>query len=90
MEAIARGFGIPVERVHLAASRSLARYKDDGTPLATNLRELPIDVLLTEIRRRVVGGPSDDVEPPTDLARIKGHVKQLSVEQANQGQKKRG
>lgn len=63
MERIAHGFGIPVERVRLAAARSLARYEDDGAPLATDLRGMSIDVLLTEIRRRVVAASVDGSEP---------------------------
>lgn len=52
MEGIARGFGVPVERVRTAAARSLAGYTDDGSALTPNLQDVHIDVLLNEVRRR--------------------------------------
>lgn len=54
MQALADGFGIPVERVRTAAARSLRGYDDDGTPLGADLSEVSVDVLLTEIRRRLL------------------------------------
>ena len=56
LEGIARGFGISVERVRVAAARSLRGYEDDDTPIVTDLREVSTDALLHEIRRRVAGG----------------------------------
>ncbi|MDV7194656.1 helix-turn-helix domain-containing protein [Mycolicibacterium fortuitum] len=53
MEGIAKGFGVPVERVRTAAARSLAGYSDDGSALTLSLQDVHIDVLLNEIRRRV-------------------------------------
>lgn len=58
MEAIAKGFGIPVDRVRTAASRALRGYEDDGAPLSNDLSEVSDDVLLTEIRRRFEEAPS--------------------------------
>lgn len=71
LKGIARGFGIPAERVRIAAARSLARYEDDGTPIATDLSEVDIDVLLAEVRRRVVGGSASGgtAEPPLSRGR---------------------
>lgn len=59
MEKIASGFGIPVERVRTAAARSLRGYEDDGAPLVADLTQVPIEVLLNEIRRRVTDGPQE-------------------------------
>jgi transcriptional regulator with XRE-family HTH domain len=58
LEGIARGFGIPADRVRTAAARSLVGYVDDGHPIATDVRDVPTDVLLEELRRRT------DPEPP--------------------------
>ncbi|WP_155770045.1 helix-turn-helix domain-containing protein [Mycobacterium asiaticum] len=52
LEAIADGFGIPVDRVRTAAARSLVGYTDDGRPVATDLEAVPTDVLIEELRRR--------------------------------------
>ncbi|OFB37932.1 hypothetical protein BA059_16660 [Mycolicibacterium sp. (ex Dasyatis americana)] len=52
MEGIAKGFGVPIERVRTAAARSLAGYTDDGSALTPNLQDVHIDVLLNEVRRR--------------------------------------
>lgn len=54
MQAIADGFNIPVERVREAAARSLSRYQGGDDELATNLELVDIDILLAEIRRRVL------------------------------------
>lgn len=62
MEGIARGFGIPVDRVRTAAARSLAGYTDDGRPVATDISAVPTDVLLSELRRRI-REPNPDAEP---------------------------
>lgn len=53
MQALADGFGIPVDRVRKAAARSLVGYTDDGEPLTADLTTVSIDALLNEIRRRV-------------------------------------
>ena len=53
MQKLADGFSIPVERVRTAAARSLVGYTDDGADLTLSLRDMHIDVLLNEIRRRV-------------------------------------
>jgi transcriptional regulator with XRE-family HTH domain len=53
LEGIANGFNIPVERVRIAAARSLVNYQDDGTPINTDLSDVSLDVLFEEIRRRV-------------------------------------
>jgi transcriptional regulator with XRE-family HTH domain len=53
MEGIARGFGISVDRVRVAAARALRGYEDDGQPLTNDLSDVSIDALLAEIRRRV-------------------------------------
>ena len=55
---LARGLGVPAEAVRTAAARALSGYVDDGRPLTPNLGEVPIDELLGEIRRRVVGDES--------------------------------
>lgn len=57
MEGIASGFGIPVDRVRIAAARSLRGYEDDGAPLSNDLSAVSNDVLLTEIRRRFEAAP---------------------------------
>ena len=57
IEGIARGFGIPVDRVRIAAARSLRGYEDDGAPLSNDLSAVSNDVLLTEIRRRFEAAP---------------------------------
>lgn len=54
MQALADGFGISVEHVRTAAARSLRGYRDDGAPLGADLSEVSVDVLLTEIRRRLL------------------------------------
>lgn len=53
MEGIARGFGISVDRVRVAAARALRGYEDDGAPLTSDLTDVSIDALLAEIRRRL-------------------------------------
>lgn len=63
LEGLARGFGIPVERVRTAAARSLVGYAGDNAPLIADLTQVSIDVLLTEIRRRVVGNDSQGWPP---------------------------
>lgn len=54
MQAIADGFKIDVSRVRTAAARSLRGYTDSGHPISTDLSGVDIDILLAEIRRRVV------------------------------------
>lgn len=67
LEGLARGFGIPVERVRTAAARSLDGYQGDDSPLVADLTHVSIDVLLNEIRRRFVAlvgdAVSDESEP---------------------------
>lgn len=58
LERIALGFSIPVDRVRTAAARSIGGYTDDGQPLATAIRDLPTDVLLEELRRRLEVDPN--------------------------------
>ncbi|WP_032368545.1 helix-turn-helix domain-containing protein [Rhodococcoides fascians] len=53
LEALAKGFGIPVERVRTAAARSLVGYVDDGLPISLELGEVPTDALLNELKRRI-------------------------------------
>lgn len=63
LEALAKGFGIPVERVRIAAARSLAGYADDGHPISLELGEIPTDALLNELKRRIQAsstGEADD------------------------------
>jgi transcriptional regulator with XRE-family HTH domain len=55
LEGIARGFRVSVERVRVAAARSLRGYEDDDTPIVTDLSEVSTDALLYEIRRRLAG-----------------------------------
>lgn len=73
LEGIAKAFGIPVERVRIAAARSLAGYTDDGAALTLRLQDVHIDVLLNEIRRRVeqarpveVDGQSGGLDGPKE------------------------
>lgn len=63
MEGIAKGFGVPVERVRTAAARSLAGYTDDGSALTLDLQDVHIDALLNEIRRRVRAVPTSQATP---------------------------
>lgn len=63
LEALARGFGLPVETVRTAAARSLVDYSDDGTALTITLGEVSTDALLNEIRRRI-----DDADLPPAAA----------------------
>jgi transcriptional regulator with XRE-family HTH domain len=58
LEKLATGFGVKVERVRTAAARSLARYSDDGQPIGTSLADVDVDVLLAEVRRRILAGTS--------------------------------
>jgi transcriptional regulator with XRE-family HTH domain len=65
LEALAKGFGIPVERVRTAAARSLVGYIDDGSPISLELGEVPTDALLNELKRRIEAsgkGASHDEE----------------------------
>lgn len=57
MEGIARGFGIPVERVREAAARSLVGYIDSGG--GDPLDSYSTDYLLDVIRRRMT--PADNL-----------------------------
>jgi transcriptional regulator with XRE-family HTH domain len=52
LEGLAKGFTVPVETVRTAAARSLVGYSDDGGALTPQLRDVHLDVLLNEIRRR--------------------------------------
>lgn len=52
MVGIARGFQISPQQVRTAAARSLTGYSDDGHAIATDVRSLPTDVLIEELRRR--------------------------------------
>lgn len=57
LQAIADGFGIPVERVRAAAQRSLRGYatSDEAPPgMDEVVRSLPTDVLFAELRRRTL------------------------------------
>lgn len=58
IDALARGFGVPAERVRTAAARSLARYSDDGSPITIELGEIPTDALLNELKRRIEASES--------------------------------
>lgn len=49
LEGLAKGFGISVERVRLAAARSLDGYIDDGQPSAFDLSSKSADELFSEI-----------------------------------------
>lgn len=53
LEALARGFGIPVDRVRIAAARSIDGYTDGDGPLMLDVTQLPNDVLIEELRRRI-------------------------------------
>lgn len=53
LEKIAHGFGIPVDRIRTAAARSLTGYTDDGHAIATDLSNVPNDVLMKEVDRRM-------------------------------------
>lgn len=53
IQAIATGFGVPQERVRVAAARSLADYIDDGAALTITLGDVSTDALLNEIKRRI-------------------------------------
>lgn len=64
MEALAAGLGISVDRVRTAAARSLSGYTDDGAPITTDLKKVPIDALLGEIRRRIDGRAAADKSQP--------------------------
>lgn len=66
MEGIASGFGIPVDRVRMAAARALRGYEDDGAPLSNDLSEISNDALLTEIRRRFESAQSGARRPVVD------------------------
>lgn len=53
LEAFARGFKLPVERIREAAARSLSSYvSDSDEPLETDLSRVPIEAMLHEISRR--------------------------------------
>lgn len=57
LQAIADGFGIPVERVRSAAQRSLRGYTTtDDAPQGIDemVRSIPTDVLFAELRRRTL------------------------------------
>ena len=74
MEAIASGFGIPVDRVRTAAARALRGYEDDGAPLSNDLSVVSDDVLLTEIRRRFEqarSGASLPVAPANERKKLR-------------------
>ncbi|OZC62734.1 hypothetical protein CH276_14020 [Rhodococcus sp. 06-470-2] len=68
LEALAKGFGIPVERVRTAAARSLVGYIDDGSPISLELGEVPTDALLNELKRRIEasskGASYDEITQP--------------------------
>jgi transcriptional regulator with XRE-family HTH domain len=53
IEGLAAGFSVSAERVRTAAARALAGYTDDGVPITTDLADVPTDVLLREVRRRI-------------------------------------
>lgn len=80
LEAIASGFGIPTDRVRTAAARSLAGYTDDGQPISTDLSDISIDALLTEVRRRVADDPHR-VIPPADEAEHRSMLDMLGTAQ---------
>lgn len=61
LAALAHGFGIPVDTVRTAAARSLSGYSDDGGPIVPDVQDVPTDVLLEELRRRL---QVDENQPP--------------------------
>jgi transcriptional regulator with XRE-family HTH domain len=70
LEALAKGFGVPVERVRTAAARSLVGYTDDGSPISLELGEVPTDALLNELKRRIEASSKgasydEDTQPRT-------------------------
>ena len=82
LEALATGFGVPVERVRIAAARSLIGYADDGAPIDLALGDIPTDALLSELKRRIESAPRTGVDneedtqqrqsPPSTLDRSAG------------------
>jgi len=56
LEGLAAGFDIPATRIRHAAARSLVGYTtNDDAPLRLDLRDVPLDALINEIRHRAQG-----------------------------------
>lgn len=68
LEALARGFGIPIDRVRSAASRSLDGYSGEDGPVISDATRLSTDVLIEELRRRVRSDGTISVDNPEEFA----------------------
>lgn len=66
LDAIAHGLSIPVERLRVAATRSLDGYDSGGIPVTHDVKEVPTEVLLEELRRRIPasGAPNKPKNTP--------------------------
>ena len=64
LDALAHGLSIPVERLRVAATRSLDGYDSGGIPVAHDVKEFPTEVLLEELRRRIPSVPNKPKDAP--------------------------
>ena len=87
IQAIATGFGVPQERVRVAAARSLADYIDDGAALTITLGDVSTDALLNEIKRRI--DHAEQPATPTPQPRTPGEAAESEKTQAADGRDQR-